>query len=164
MTKHGGLQERFMILISQIFPSQEVNISDPNIEFALTMQPFRGNFCNFVIEKRKKDNYIRLICIIRTSPKIQKTLKEMPENDRQDTMEVFDKLYHFQFKTDYQFSENYGSIHNVRHFLIQNLSNQHLVDSIFLTTILAKETVKIFIDMDKSMEPPKVDPSNSMYT
>ena len=65
---------------------------------------------------------------------------------------------------DYEFSENYESIHNVKHFLIQNLSNQHLVDSIFLTIMLAKEAVKIFIAMDKSMEPPKVDPSNSMYT
>ena len=79
-------------------------------------------------------------------------------------MEVFDQLYHFQFKTDYEFSENYGSINNVRPFLIQNLSNQHLTDSILLTMILAKETVNIFIAMDKSMEPPKVDPSNSMYT
>ena len=164
MTKHGGLQERFMRLTSQIFASREVNTNDPNIEFAIMMQPFRGNVCNFVIEKRKKDNYIRLICIVRTSPKIQKTLKEMPENDRQGTMGVFDELYHLQFKTDYEFSENYEAIHNVRRFLIQNLSNQHLVDSIFLNTILAKETVKLFIIMDESMERTEVDPSNSMYT
>ena len=63
MTNHGGLQERLMRLISPIFPIQEVNTDDPNIEFALTMQPFRGNFCQVVIEKRRTNNYIRLICI-----------------------------------------------------------------------------------------------------
>lgn len=150
-------------MVNQFFPCNERVVDNQDMEFSILILPFKTDFCSFVIEKFKKIDHIRLVCMIKTTPKIQKILKELPENEIQLTMEEFDKLYHLQFKTDYIFSKNYESIQNMTYFPIQNLSTQSLVDSIFLNTILAKEAVKFLIIMDKGMETPEVDSNNSMY-
>ena len=96
-------------------------------------------------------------------PQIQQTLKKLSKEEIESAMGEFDKIYHEQFKTEYQFSKDYTSIQNMKFFLIQNLSYQSLLDSIFLNVILVKEVVKVFNDIDAGLKSPEIDPNNSMY-
>jgi len=163
MAKHGELQGRIIKYVGKFFLCQEIEDSNPNVEFSIRLQPFKEGFCTIAIEKIKKANSIRVVCILNTTPKIQKILKELPENERDMTMEQFDKLYHLQYKTDYIFSEGYTSIQSMDHFFIQNLSFQSILNSIFSDIVLAKEVVKYLIIMDKSMQSAEIDPNSSMF-
>ena len=96
-------------------------------------------------------------------PQIQQTLKKLSKEEIESAMGEFDKIYHEQFKTGYQFSKDYTSIQNMKFFLIQNLSYPSLLDSIFLNVILVKEVVKVFNDIDAGLKSPEIDPNNSMY-
>jgi len=163
MTKHGDLQRRIMKIIGQFYACKERDPKNENIEFSIILQPFKSDFCSIAIEKFKKMDSIRLVCILHTTPKIQETLKKLTTAEMQATMEQFNNLYHRQYKTDYIFSKNYTSIQNMKWFFIQNLSYQSLLDSIFVNTILAKEAVEFLIIMDKGMQTAEIDPNNTMY-
>ena len=163
MAKHGDLQRRIIKNISQFFPCKNMDIGNPEMEFSIRFQPFTNPFCIIAIEKFKKADSIRVVCILNTTPKIQKTLKKLTDAEKQVTMEQFNNLYHHQYKTDYIFSEGYTSIQNMKQFLIQNLSLQSVLDSIFSNIILAKEVVQYLIIMDKGMESAEIDPKNTMF-
>jgi len=163
MGKHGDLQRRITKMVSQFFPCAERDPGNEKIEFSLLIRPFKGEFCTFAIEKFKEMDSIRLVCILNTTPKIQKILKELTEADRQATMEQFTKLYQQQYKTEFIFSDGYKSIQNMKWFLIQNLSLQSLLDSIFQNVILARDAVQFLIIMDKGMESAETDPNSSIY-
>ena len=81
----------------------------------------------------------------------------------QTTREQFNKLYHHEYKTDYVFSEDYSSIQNMNHLLIQNLSLQSIVDLIYSNITLAKEVAQHLIVMDEGMNSAEINPENSMY-
>jgi hypothetical protein len=163
MVKHGVLQEKLIKSIGKFFPCQEGQISTEGIEFSIIIKPFTGNLCYFIIDKLKEIETLRLTCVILTTPKIQELLKKLSKEDMQATMEQFDKLYRYQFKTNYVFEKEYKSLQNMKYFFTQNLSYQYLLDSIFLNVLLVEETIKFLIIMDKGMESPKIDPNNSMY-
>lgn len=164
MVKHGELQKRILKMVSQFMPCEERAVDDKNIEFSLLLHPFTKDFCTFAVEKFKKMDSIRLVCILNTSPKIQSTMKKLSKEDRQATMEIFTKLYQQQYKTDYIFSKDYKSIQNMKWFLTQNLSLQSLLDAILSNIMLAREAVKYLIEMDKGMESAEIDSNNTMYS
>jgi len=163
MAKHGDLQRRIIKNFSPFFPCKDTDIGNPEMEFSIRLQPFKANFCTIAIEKFKKLDSIRVVCILKTTSKIQKTLKKLTDAEMQVTMEQFNNLYHRQHKTNYLFAKDYTSIQNMKHFLIQNLSLQSVLDSIYSNIVLAREVVQYLIIMDKGMEPAEIDPSSSMF-
>ena len=163
MVKHGVLKERIIKMVSQFFPCQERELNDTTIEFSILIKPFKTDSCSFAIEKLKNIDSVRITCIIIPTTKIQQTLKKLSKEEIEYTMGEFDQIYHEQFKTGYQFTKDYASIQNMKFFLIQNLSYQSLLDSIFLNVILVKEVVKFFNDIDAGLKSPEIDPNNSMY-
>ena len=163
MAKHGNLQQRIIKNISPFFPCKDIDIGNPEMEFSIRLQPFTANFCTIAIEKFKKVDSIRVVCILYTTPKIQETLKKLTDTEMRDTMEQFNKLYHRQYKTDYLFAKDYTSIQNMKHLFIQNLSLQSVLDSIYSNIVLAREVVQYLIIMDKSMESAEIDPNNPMF-
>lgn len=163
MAKHGDLQRRIIKNLSPFFPCKDVDIGNPEMEFSIRFHPFIGKFCTIAIEKFKKADSIRVVCILNTTPKIQKILEKLTDAEMKATMEQFNNLYHRQYKTDYLFAKDYTSIQNMKHFFIQNLSLQSVLDSIYSNIILAREVVQYLIIMDKGMESAEIDPNNPMF-
>ncbi len=142
MVKHGVLQERIIKMISQFLPCKERKLEDDAIGFSIMVHPFNTDLCSFAIEKFKNIDCIRVTCIIVTTPKIQQALKKLSKEEIEFTMGTFDEIYPEQFKTEYRFSEDYKSVQNMKFFLIQNLSYQSLLDSLFLNIVLARKNSK----------------------
>ncbi len=162
MTRHGVLKERIIEIVSQFFPCQEKEFGNTMIEFSIIVNPFATDLFSFAIEKFKNVDIIRVTCIIVATQKVQQSLKKLSKEDMKNTMREFDKIYHEQFKTEYQFTKDYTSIQNTKFFLSQNLSYQFLLDLLFWNVALVKKVGKIFNAMDTGIKSPEIDPNNSM--
>ena len=72
MAKHGVLQQRIIKTIKQFYPCEDTDTGNPEMEFSIRLLPFTSKFCTIAIEKFKKLDRIRVVCILQTTPKIEK--------------------------------------------------------------------------------------------
>ncbi len=151
-----------MKTIGYFYPCNKICDNQGKFEFRIQISPFKSQLAYLLIEKFKSIDAFRLVCVIRTTPKIQDILKKASSEDRIQIEYQFEDVY-LKYKAELIFANDDASLQSIRVLLTQNLSLQEVLDSVRDNILLVKDVARLLIAMDGSTQSAELDDNNTMF-